>query len=469
MRLDCLIVCAATALLLSAPGSLSSAPAAVRWTAPPRDSVVKILNERIERGGAVGLAVGLVDGNEVRVMAAGQRAGERSPAVDERTVFEIGSVSKVFTTTVLAEMVARGEVALEDPIGKFLPASVPVLSRNGRAITLLDLATSTSGLPRLPDNLRPEDPANPYADYEVSDLYAFLSRYTLPRDPGASYEYSNVGMGLLGHVLALRAGTSYEALVTRRILTPLGMHDTRIELTPSMRARLAAGHGADLEQTGNWDLAVLAGAGAWRSTASDMLRFLAAAITPPAGPLGQAFTMAMAPRQQTGTPGLQIGLGWHVLERNGRQIAWHNGQTGGYHAFLGLDRSSGANVVVLGNSATDIDDIGLHLIDSTIPLRHPTPPRPAVAVDPAVLERYVGRYELTPAFAIEVTREGDALFVQATGQPRFRVYAASPTRFFLRAVEAEIAFTQDASSAVTGLVLYQAGRETPGRRVPKQE
>jgi hypothetical protein len=157
-----------------------------------------------------------------------------------------------------------------------------------------------------------------------------------------------------------------------------------------------------------------------------------------------------------------VGLGWHVLERGGRSIAWHNGETGGFHAFLGLDPASGANVVVLSNSAADIDDIGLHLLDPTFPVRRP---RSSVAVDAAVLERYVGRYELTPDFAIEVTREGAALFVQATGQPRLRVYAASPTRFFLRDVEAEVGFTADAAGAVTGLVLYQNGREMPGRRV----
>jgi CubicO group peptidase (beta-lactamase class C family) len=401
-------------------------------------------------------------------MAAGGRAGEGSPAVNDQTVFEIGSVSKVFTTTLLAEMVIAGEVALDDPISEFLPDSVRAPSRNGRQITLLDLATSSSGLPRLPDDFTPADPTNPYADYEVRHLYAFLSGYMLTRDPGASYEYSNLGMGLLGHLLALRAGMSYEDLVIRRILTPLGMRDTRITLTPAMSGRLATGHGADLEVVGNWDIAVLAGAGGWRSTTTDMLRFLAAAVTPPPGSLGRALRMAMEPRRPAGSPVLRIGLGWQVLERNGQRIVWHNGETGGYHSFLGLDPASGANVVVLANSATDIDDIGLHILDSSIAVRHPPPPRPAVTVDATVLERYVGRYDLAPEFAIDVTREGNALFVQATGQPRFRVFAASPTMFFLRVVDAEVGFTVDASGTVTGLVLHQGGQATPGRRLGAQ-
>lgn len=463
-------VAAAALLAVSA-----AAPAALdaQWTAPPGDSLARILAARIERGGGVGIVVGVVEAGTPRVVAVGRRGGEGSPPVDERTVFEIGSVSKVFTTTLLAEMVARGEVRLDEPVRAFLPDSVRVPSRGGREITLLDLATATSGLPRLPGNLSPADPANPYADYEARDLYAFLSGYTLPRDPGAAYEYSNLGMGLLGHLLALRAGKSYEALVTERILAPLGMRDTRLAPTPAMRERLATGHGTNLAPVGGWDLAVLAGAGGWRSTASDMLRFAAAQLTPPPGPLGQALAAAREPRRPTGAPGLRIGLGWHVLERGGRSLAWHNGGTGGYRSFLGVDPATGANVVVLSNSAVSVDDIGFHLLDPTMPVRHPRPaaaarnPRQEVPVDAAVLERYVGRYELAPELVIEVTREGDALFAQATGQQRFRLYAASPTRFFLREVEAEVGFTVDAAGAVTGLVLYQGGRETPGRRIAR--
>lgn len=446
-------------------GAAAFTPALAQWTAPPDDTVMRILTERIERAAAVGLVAGFIEDGSPRIVASGHRAGEASPEVDAATVFEIGSIAKVFTTTLLAEMVARGEVALEDPISRFLPPSVRAPSRDGSEITLLDLATATSGLPRLPAPFTPADVTNPYADYGVDDLYAFLSSYELPRDPGATYEYSNLGMGLLGHLLALRAGMSYEELVVQRILAPLGMQDTRIELTPTMRERLAPGHGADLAPAPNWDFAVLAGAGAWRSTADDMLRFVAAMLSPPAGALGEALAMAIEPRRPTGSAGLEIALGWHVLERADRRIVWHNGQTAGYHAFLGVDPESGANAVVLANAATDIDDIGLHVLDPTIPVRQVTAPAPTVAVDAAVLERYVGRYELAPEFAIDITREDDRLFAQATGQQRFSLFAASPTRFFLRAVEAEISFTMDENDDVTGLVLHQGGRETPGRRV----
>src|SRR5204862_268966 len=124
------------------------------------------------------------------------------------TLFEIGSMTKTFTATNLADMVARGEVRLDDPVAKYLPDSAHVPSRNGKQITLVDLAIQSSGLPRLPSNLAPRDPGNPYADYSVQQLYAFLAAYQLTRDIGATSEYSNLGVG--------RAATGPSAASTRR-------------------------------------------------------------------------------------------------------------------------------------------------------------------------------------------------------------------------------------------------------------
>ncbi len=438
--------------------------AAAQWNAPADAELQRVLDERIAGDGSTGLVLGIVESGEPRIVAAGRCAGADSAVPDGDTVFEIGSVSKVLTTTLLAEMVGRGEVALDDPVQKFLPERVRLPSLNGHAITLLDLATATSGLPRMPDG-EPSDPANPYADYTVEQMYACLSGLTLPREPGAAYEYSNLGMGLLGHVLGLRAGMSYEALVTERILAPLGMQDTCVVLTPELQARLAVGHGADLEPTSNWDIPTLAGAGAWRSTAKDMLKFVAACVAPPDGSLGDAIKACVEPRRPTGNPGLSIGLGWHVIDRADSRIVWHNGETGGYHSFTGFDPATGANVLVLSNCSTEIDDIGLHVLDSNIRLRPLPPPREQVAVNGDVLDTYVGDYQLAPGFFLGITRAGDALFCQATGQARFRIYPVSQTRFFVKAFEADIGFIQDEAGTVTGLILYQNGRESPGQKI----
>lgn len=344
-----------------------------------------------------GIVVGLLDGSGARrIVTAG---------VDSTGVFEIGSITKVFTTSILEDMVERREVKLDDPVAKYLPRSVRVPARDERQITLLDLATQSSGLPRMPTNFSPRDSLNPYADYSVQQMYEFLSGYQLTRDIGAEYEYSNLGMGLLGHALALKAGMSYEELVRRRILTPLGMTHTAITLTPAMRAKLAPGHNGEGSAVPNWDLPTLAGAGALRSNASDMLTFLRANIDSMATPLSRTFKHAQAERRETSTPALKIGLGWHILARPAGNVVWHNGGTGGYRTFIGFDATRRLGVVVLSNLDASVDDIGFHLLDETYPLRPIQPRRMEVAVDSLVLMRYVGRYELAPSFQVVVTRE----------------------------------------------------------------
>jgi len=309
-----------------------------------RDLVDAAVRPFVETGKYRGLAVGVLHGGRRRVFGYG------SPPPDGATIFEIGSVTKAFTGILLLQ----SGLNLEDPIRKHLPADVKVPSRNGKEITLLQLATHRSGLPRLPKTLAPKDASNPYADFLVDDLYHELETSELESDPGQAYEYSNLGMGLLGHILALRSGNSYEQLVIERICRPLGMGDTRIALTPDQKRRLAPGHLSSGAVAPNWDLPGLAGAGALRSTVDDMLRFLDAN-------LGDRYDGAHVRRFDVGE-GLSIGLGWHLLPYQGATIVWHNGGTGGYHSFAGFVKRTRTAVVVLGNSTTETDAIGVSLL-----------------------------------------------------------------------------------------------------------
>ncbi|MFQ6045683.1 MAG: serine hydrolase [Gemmatimonadales bacterium] len=430
----------------------------------PSDSAIQaILRERLAPTPTMGIVVGVLDRNGRRVVAHGS-SGTTRP-LDGKSVFEIGSITKVFTASLLALMVMSGEAALEDPVASYLPAGVTVPSRNGVSITLLHLATQSSGLPRLPSNFSPRDAGNPYADYTVEQMYEFLSEYTLTRDPGAQYEYSNLGMGLLGHALAARAGVSYEQLLSDRLLAPLGMSDTRISLTPDLRARLAIGHNQGGEPVPNWDIPALAGAGALRSTVDDMLTFLAANLREDVTEVSPALMLTHGERIQTGQPGMTVGLGWHRRTTStGGVTIWHNGGTGGYRTFAGFDPDRQVAVVVLHNSARSADDIGFHILDPRFPLAAPPVVHTEVAVDSTVLEDYVGVYELAPEFTLTVTREGARLFVQATGQPRFPVFPESETEFFYKVVDAQISFERDAAGVVRGLVLHQGGRDLPARK-----
>ena len=189
----------------------------------PSDAEIRdILKDRVDKNKqSVGIVVGMV-GPAGRWWYRPLETGDARP-LNGDTVFEIGSVTKVFTSLLLSDMVQRGDLALNDPVSLYLPARAAMPERNDKEITFLDLATHTSGLPRLPTNLKPKDAANPYADYTVAQLYEFLSTYELPRDIGSQYEYSNLGGGLLGHVLTLRSGMDYATLVRTRITGPLGI------------------------------------------------------------------------------------------------------------------------------------------------------------------------------------------------------------------------------------------------------
>lgn len=415
-----------------------------------------IMANRVESGRAVGMVAGVIDEKGRQVIASGKVSIDGTHAPDGDTVYEIGSVTKVFTSLILADMIEKGEVKPDDPVSKFLPPTAKVPSRNGRQITLLDLSMQVSGLPRLPDNLKPADMTNPYADYDAAKLYEFLSRYSLTRDPGEQYEYSNLAVGLLGHALALKAGMSYEELLRRRIFDPLGMRSTSITLSESQKKRLAPGYDAALKPVKNWDFAVLAGCGAVRSTVNDMLKFVAANLELTDTPLKSAMRRMRSVTKAIGEEDMEIGMAWHVLTKFDTRIWWHNGGTYGYRSFVGFNPAKNEGVVLLCNTFLDNDDLSRHLLERQYPVASF---QKEVPVDAAVLERYVGEYELTPAFKITVTRTGSRLFIQATGQPSFEIFAQSESEFFLKVVDARITFSKD------GLILHQNGTDRNAKRV----
>ena len=185
--------------------------------------VQKIIDQRVRSGLATGLVVGIVRDGTRQFYSAGTLRAGGTKKVDENTIFEIGSISKVFTTLLLAQMEEKRQVKLSDPAQKYLPPAVKMPSKNGTQITLEHLATHTSGLPRMPSIFDPADPQNPYADFTVQQMYDSLTGYTLVREIGGQATYSNLGMGFLGHLLELRSGKSYEELIITRICKPLGM------------------------------------------------------------------------------------------------------------------------------------------------------------------------------------------------------------------------------------------------------
>jgi CubicO group peptidase (beta-lactamase class C family) len=347
-----------------------------------------IVQPVIEKQQYVGIGVGVITPDERQVFGYGTKKIDSGTTPNGQTVFEIGSITKVFTTLVLADMVQKGELRLDDPIRLHLPAGMKLPTRGGKEIRLVDLATHRSGLPRLPPNfwwqeIRSEE--NPYSGYTPAMLQKFLANHELQRNIGERFVYSNLGVGLLGYILAQKLGTSYEEMVLRRVCRPLGLKDTCISLSATQRERLAwpyAGYG---RPASNWDFDALAGCGALRSTADDMLTFLAANLGLVTTDLLPAMQLCHEPRADTDRPGQKIGLGWHIeppvgeagdkfvvpLSGGSGAVHWHNGGTGGYHSYAGFMQESRTGVVVLTNTSRGIEEIALRILREVLNRKSP--------------------------------------------------------------------------------------------------
>jgi hypothetical protein len=245
------------------------------------------------------------------------------------------------------------------------------------------------------------------------------------------------------------------------------MDSTGITLSPQMKARLALGHNDKLVVVPNWDLPALAGAGALRSSVNDLLTFLAANLGYVKSPLAPAMAAMLSVRRPAGRGTDEIGLAWIITKPSEDEIVWHNGGTGGYRSFIGYDAKTRAGIVVLSNTftASGIDDIGMHLLDPHVPLLPAPKEHKEITVDPKIFDGYVGQYQLAPNFILTVTREGDQLFTQATGQPKVQVFPESQRGFFLKVVDAQITFETDANGRATSLTLHQNGANIPAKRI----
>jgi serine-type D-Ala-D-Ala carboxypeptidase/endopeptidase len=309
----------------------------------------------------VGVAVGVVDGDRSEVAGFGVR-GPAGGRPDAATSFQIGSVTKVFTALLLADAVTRGEVELEQPLTSAFPdaASHP----SGAPIRLVDLATHTSGLPRLPPGMARQairERDDPYASFTLEQLERALRRPP-KRPPGGRPRYSNYGAGVLGEALSRLTSLPYEQLVQDRIVAPLGLRETRVGVD-DQDATAAVGHTRRGRVTADWRLPTLAGAGALRGSVRDLLVLLRAHLDPASTPLEAAVRLVVEPRSSISRP-LAVGLGWHILQRkDGGRWWWHNGGTGGFRSFVGFDPAARRAVAVLANDTRSVDRLGQLLLE----------------------------------------------------------------------------------------------------------
>jgi serine-type D-Ala-D-Ala carboxypeptidase/endopeptidase len=452
---------AAATLALLAGSSLAQEAAM-----PNNGEISRILADRIDRDLAnIGIAVAVIENGETRFVSHGTLGRDDPAPINEFTPFEAGSITKVFTSLVLAQLALDGQIDLDAPIATYLPQGTVVPELDGVPITPFDLATHMSGLSGLPAEITAAGLENPYAGYTDTQLLAWLGEQQLTGPIGERFEYSNPGVSLLGEVIEGVTSEPFAKTVEQRVLFPLGMESSVLSLGAEKPEGMAIGHDPAGEPTSYWDFDAAAPAGALITTASDLSKFIAAASGASQSELKPAFDKMLErvrPINETGS----IGLGWFITPTGSGEIIWHNGRTGGFSSFAGFERTSGNGVVVLSNMSTEqgINDIGMHLLDPSLPLREQPKPRQAVEIDPTILEGYVGDYVLAPGMVMTVTTEDGKLFAQLTGQPAFEIFPESETEFFYRVVEAQVTFVVE-DGAATSLVLHQNGQDMPGMRV----
>lgn len=407
-----------------------------------------------------GIAAAWVDKDGVAFFQSGIFDSQDPRRVGPDTQFEIGSITKVFTALLLAESERLGKVSRNDPAAKYLlPPDDP--AQTGLAkITLVSLATHTSGLPRLPANIGPNPDANPdpYAVYNRTDLIAAL-RFHGPSAPtGKTVAYSNFGAAVLGEALAAAWGTSYADALRGHVLIPLGLKNTSLGIAGlPPPTDLAPGHTAG-KRVPNWTMIAFAPAGAMRSSTRDMAVFLTACLGRQTSPLHAALVTTTQPQYPAPDTGGQIGLGWLIAGDVESPVYWHNGATAGSHAFIAFNLRTGAGVVLMANVQKGMENLGFALLGTK-------PPQPQTTTVANAAD-YPGTYPLVPGFVITITAKDGSLFGQATAQPQFALRPTTADRFALVGVPAEISFERGTEGKVNALVLHQNGID---QRAPRGE
>lgn len=417
------------------------------------DRVAKAAEERIAAGVYQTLVIGVIDRDKTEIVSLGKLESGKAP--DGDTVYEIGSITKTFTATLLAQEVLNGHVTLDTPVAKLLP-DFAIPERGGRPITLGTLATQCSGLPPFPLNLPPKDQRNPTGDYDAVKLRAFLSDYKLPRNPGESYEYSKVGFGLLGYALSRSQNKTYGELVEEKVLRPLGMKLSGSGVNAGMRPHVSIGHNERGQPVKYWTFDALAGAGSIDSTANDMMAYLKANMGATPAPLASAMAFAHAPRKDI-DPNSRIGLAWMTTNQG---VVWHGGGTDGYRSFLGLTSDGHLGVVILANTDAKLEDLGFAALVSDVPLSSPRKP---VAIAPKRLGQFEGSYTFSDNTVIRLFRDDDALYALRPDQGAYPLYYSGADTVFARADDVSFSFTRSSSGVITGLVMQQNGDRPAAR------
>ena len=491
------------------PGSAGSSGAE---EAAEEDPVQRVLRERVdEYGQTVGIVAGIIRGINRYVYAHGTFNRGTIRRASAMTVFEIGQLSSLYTTAMLSLLVQRGDLNLTDRVSAYLPDTVTVpATPAGRPILIEHLATHTSGLPRLPDNLVSADPVDPLKGYSVELMYEFLAGYADAQreglgsgfgynvseredpvgddsfdpeddsfDPENRYAYSDLGMGLLGHVLERATGESYDDLVREMLGDPIKLANTANAPSQSMRTYLATGHDEARRPVPAWSDSVLVGGTGLRSNLHDMMTLVSANMgiiyalpedftEDDSTRYHASFDSLIVAREPTDEEGVRTALGWKVRQdAQGREIHWLTGRTNGFYAFAAFLKAWRKGVVVLSNSSANVEDIGFHLLSARNPLA--PPPMKTVRLSEDAYEACTGTYAFSSEFTVDITYSDGKLYGQPPGQPRSELILESSGDFYLELEDARITFVQDEMGNVEHFLFLQDGKTHRAVRIAAGE
>jgi len=451
---------AATALMLVACGHSATPPNTAHVDerdpeGPHKAAVEQQVQPYLTEEVVGAIVIGLSDAGRREIYGFG------TPRPDGHARFEIGSITKAYTGLLLADAVQRREVELDTPVAELLPPGVTAPTRDKVAITLRHLALHSSGLPRVPPSLRAASP-DPYGKYDEDALYRDLLGTELEARPGTVIAYSNYGYGLLGFVLGKKIGTGYAKALETRVLKPLELTETSLELAGApLPPKLVRGTTDDLQPAAPWTWQALAGAGALVSSARDQLRLVELELDAAGGGKGQLRApMALTQESQlVAGQGQNEGLGWQI---DGAGRYWHNGGTGGYRSFLAFDPKTKRGIVILAATATSvIDGLGKTLFDILDGTARPPAKRPTAEQ----LASYAGSYDLSGT-KLAVTVAGKRVYLEGPGEPKHRLAPVGERQFWIEALQSLAVFQADANGKIAAVVFAVGANQLVAPRVP---
>ncbi|WP_417444666.1 serine hydrolase domain-containing protein [Joostella sp.] len=419
------------------------------------ENIKKEVQYRVNNKINPSIAIGLVDSTGTHYYIQGYKDVSKKLKADENTLYEIGSITKTYTGLLLAKYTIEDTLTLEDPVNNFLPDSINLTDKKGVEVTLKNLSTHSSGLPRLPGNMDLSNQLNPYASYSRNDMFSFLSHY-IPRSVGKNFEYSNLGVGLLGEILSIHKKEPYKELLKKEVLAPLGLKNTYFTVPDLQQENFSKGYIVD-QEVPHWNFKAIAAAGGLRANIKDLVKYGKTYLNPE-NPLSEAQKVATT-LQFTDKEMQKHGLGWFI---NNNNVLFHGGGTGGFRTFIAVDQKNKRVIAVMTNSGSSpAEDIAEYLID---PKNNSLDfAKESVEITPEELIKYEGNFindGLGLTYDFQVDEKG-LLKAKLSGQPEFPIFYQGDFTFSYKVVKAKIVFEHDENDTVVGLTLFQNGQEIP--------